>query len=188
MTTAAEIEDAAHALRLLFQELNHAKTTKHTTQTERKMEPNFGPTEPLPIWTLSDDAYFTELLTEYVQDAARYIRPVPTKTRDGIILCQWVEHHADTIATLPVAPYLLAELQDSATQLDQRLQRTRPPQPVSIVEHRQTARSICARLGQMGHRIQPATLRQWHKRGKITAVELSNGRNGYLLTEVLDNI
>lgn len=38
----------------------------------------------------------------------------------------------------------------------------------------------------MGHRIQPATLRQWHKRGKITAVERTDGTNGYLLSEVFD--
>ena len=40
----------------------------------------------------------------------------------------------------------------------------------------------------MGHHIQPATLRQWAQRGKITAIEQADGKNGYLLTEVLDAI
>lgn len=36
------------------------------------------------------------------------------------------------------------------------------------------------------HNTQPATLRQWARRGHITSVPVEGNRNGYLLTEVLN--
>ena len=99
--------------------------------------------------------------------------------------CAWLHRNLHHLETVPWSQEATTELQELEATLRHHIH---PQDPNFQIEHRQTARSICNRLTQMGHHITPATLRQWHKRGKITAVELSNGHNGYLLTEVLDNI
>lgn len=188
MPTPQDIHTTAQQLATLYQELDRAKYEHTPTRLERKMAPTFNSVPPAPIWTLSDDAHFTTYLTEYVQDAARYTTTKPTSITNGQTMCAWIQTEANTIATLDVAPLLMTEMTNQIKELNTRLARTRPPQPISIAEHRQTARSITHRLAQMGHKLEPATLRQWAKRGKVTVVTNTQGHNTYLLTEILDQL
>lgn len=99
--------------------------------------------------------------------------------------CAWLSRHRLVLLKMDWADDAVVELQELEVELRHHIH---PQDPHHHIEHRQTARSICHRLATMGHHIQPATLRQWHKRGKITAIEQSNGHNGYLLTEILDQL
>ena len=148
-------EDLAHAakqLQQLYEELNEAKYNRPpapevSTQGANQQK---GPSEPFPIWTLSDDAHFTELLNEYCTDAARYI-PLTGDIythgfqRNGTRMCHWIAWNAGPISQLDVAPLMLDELKHQIRELDHKLRRTRPPEPIkNPQEVWLTARTICS--------------------------------------------
>ena len=189
-------EDLAHAakkLQLLYEELDEAKYNRPpapevSTQGANQQK---GPSEPFPIWTLSDDAHFTELLNEYCTDAARHI-PLTGDIythgfqRNGTRMCHWIAWNAGPISQLDVAPLMLDELKHQIRELDHKLRRTRPPEPVNKPQEVWlTARTICYRLRQQGYQITPALLRKWSQRGQITVYGDRKGQNLYRMSEVL---
>lgn len=97
--------------------------------------------------------------------------------------CAWLSRHRHTLLTMDWADDAVTELQELETELRHLIH---PQDPNLQIEHRQTSKSVCYRLGNMGHRITPAQLRGWARRGHITSVDINGGHNGYLLTEVLE--
>ena len=192
-------EDLAHAakqLQLLYEELDEAKYNRPpapevSTQGANQQK---GPSEPFPIWTLSDDAHFTELLNEYCTDAARHI-PLTGSIythgfqRNGTRMCHWIAWNAGPISQLDVAPLMLEELKHQIRELDHKLRRTRPPEPIDKPQEVWlTARTICYKLQQKGYDVKPALLRKWAERGKVTSTKSGNSRNRYLLSDVVSVI
>lgn len=188
-------EDLAHAakqLQLLYEELDEAKYNRPpapevSTQGANQQK---GPSEPFPIWTLSDDAHFTELLNEYCTDAARYI-PLTGDIythgfkRNGTRMCHWIAWNADPISQLDVAPLMLDELKHQIRELDHRLRRTRPPEPIDKPQEVWlTARTICYKLRQQGNKVTPELLRKWAERGKLVRVKNENGQSLYRYSTV----
>ncbi|MGV3159845.1 hypothetical protein ACEE23_01920 [Corynebacterium sp. 32222D000AT] len=192
-------EDLAHAanhLRVLYDELNQAKYDQppapevSTTHSNRQK----GPMDPAPIWTLSDDTHFTDLLTEYCTDAARYI-PLTGNIythgfqRNGTRMCQWIARNAGPISQLDVAPFMLEELNHQIRELNHKLRRTRPPQPTGEPQEVWlTARTICYKLRQQGYNVSPELLRKWAERGTIQSRSSGARHNQYSMGEVLDEI
>ena len=181
-----ELRNTAKQLRVLYEELDEAKYEKPPAPTESRMGSNSqkGPTYPMPIWTLSDDVEFTSLLSEYVNDAARFVKPEGEYYtggfgRDGIKMCRWIAWNAGAIAQLDVADVMLDELRHQVRELDARLKRSRPFQPAGKEEAWLTARSICYTLRQQGHHITPELLRKWAERGKIRTRKDPRGLNLY---------
>src|SRR5699024_6079860 len=115
--------------------------------------------------TLSDDVEFTSLLSEYVNDAARFVKPEGEYYRDGfgrdgIKMCRWIAWNAGAIAQLDVADVMLDELKHQVRELDARLKRSRPFQPAGKEQEAWlTARSICYTLRQQGYELKPELLR-----------------------------
>lgn len=191
-------QDLAHAakkLQVLYEELDHAKYERPpapevSTQGANQQK---GPSEPFPIWTISDDAHFTALLNEYCTDAARYV-PLAGDIyaqgfrRNGRRMCQWIAWNASPISQLDVAPLMLDELHHQARELNHRLRRTRPLEQIGKQEAWLTARTICYKLRQQGHTISPELLRQWAHRGKITTKTTTDHKNLYSITQVLKAI
>ena len=192
-----ELRNTAKQLRVLYEELDEAKYEKPPAPTESRMGSNSqkGPTYPMPIWTLSDDVEFTSLLSEYVNDAARFVKPEGEYYRDGfgrdgIKMCRWIAWNAGAIAQLDVADVMLDELRHQVRELDARLKRSRPFQPAGKEEGEAwlTARSICYTLRQQGHHITPELLRKWAERGKISTVTNNLGLKLYNFKQVVENI
>lgn len=190
-----ELAHAAKKLQVLYEELDHAKYERPpapevSTQGANQQK---GPSEPFPIWTISDDAHFTALLNEYCTDAARYV-PLAGDIythgfrRNGRRMCQWIAWNAGPISQLDVAPLMLDELNHQARELNHRLRRTRPLEPIGKQEAWLTARSICYKLRQQGHTISPELLRQWAHRGKITTKTTTDHKTLYSITQVLKAI
>lgn len=189
-------EDLAHAakkLQLLYEELDEAKYNRPpapevSTQGANQQK---GPSEPFPIWTLSDDAHFTELLNEYCTDAARYI-PLTGDIythgfqRNGTRMCHWIAWNAGPISQLDVAPLMLDELKHQIRELDHKLRRTRPPEPIDKPQEVWlTARTLIYRLRKQGYNITPELLRKWAERGKVEARKDAVGQNLYRLSKVI---
>ncbi|MGP5206442.1 hypothetical protein ACTXJY_00285 [Corynebacterium casei] len=188
-----ELRNTAKTLQVLYEELNDAKYEKPPAPTESRMGSNSqkGPTYPMPIWTLSDDVEFTSLLSEYVNDAARFVKPEGEYYtggfgRDGIKMCRWIAWNAGAIAELDVADVMLDELRHQVRELDARLKRSRPFQPAGKEEGEAwlTARSTCYTLGKMGYNVTPELLRKWAERGKLVRVKNENGQNLYRYSTV----
>lgn len=191
-----DLANAAKKLQVLYEELDHAKYERPpapevSTQGANQQK---GPSEPFPIWTISDDAHFTALLNEYCTDAARYV-PLAGDIythgfqRNGRRMCQWIAWNAGPISQLDVAPLMLDELKHQARELNHRLRRTRPPAPISEPQEAWlTARTICYRLKQQGYDITPELLRKWAQRGKINVQLNENRRNLYSMTQILSTI
>ncbi|MBK4158476.1 hypothetical protein GWO56_02510 [Corynebacterium macginleyi] len=188
-----DLAHAAKKLQVLYEELNHAKYQRPpapevSTQGANQQK---GPSEPFPIWTISDDAHFTALLNEYCTDAARYV-PLTGDIythgfqRNGTRMCQWIAWNAGPISELDVAPLMLDELNHQARELDHRLRRTRPPAPISEPQEAWlTARTICYRLKQQGHNVSPELLRKWAERGRVHSRKAPSGVNVYSLKDIL---
>ena len=189
-----ELRNTAKQLRVLYEELDEAKYEKPPAPTESRMGSNSqkGPTYPMPIWTLSDDVEFTSLLSEYVNDAARFVKPEGEYYRDGfgrdgIKMCRWIAWNAGAIAELDVADVMLDELKNQVRELDMRLKRSRPFQPAGKEQETWlTARSICYTLRQQGHEVKPELLRKWVERGKIRVNKSAPGESRYLISEVFN--
>lgn len=189
-------EDLAHAakqLQTLYEELDEAKYNRPpapevSTQGANQQK---GPSEPFPIWTLSDDAHFTELLNEYCTDAARHI-PLTGIIythgfqRNGTRMCHWIAWNAGPISQLDVAPLMLDELKHQIRELDHKLKRTRPFEPEkSEQEVWLTARTICYKLRQQG--VQLTTKQVWTlgARGKIRRKNVKDKKYLYCIGEVI---
>ena len=191
-----ELRNTAKQLRILYEELDEAKYEKPPAPTESRMGSNSqkGPTYPMPIWTLSDDVEFTSLLSEYVNDAARFVKPEGEYYRDGfgrdgIKMCRWIAWNAGAIAELDVADVMLDELKHQVRELDMRLKRSRPFQPAGKEQEAWlTARSICYTLRQQGYELKPELLRKWVERGGIDAKRVDGNRNLYNLQQTLQYI
>lgn len=191
-----ELRNTAKTLRILYEELDEAKYEKPPAPTESRMGSNSqkGPTYPMPIWTLSDDVEFTSLLSEYVNDAARFVKPEGEYYRDGfgrdgIKMCRWIAWNAGAIAELDVADVMLDELRYQVRELDMRLKRSRPFQPAGKEQEAWlTARSICYTLRQQGHNVTPELLRKWAERGKVSTVTNNLGFKLYNFKEVVGSV
>ena len=191
-----ELRNTAKQLRVIYEELDEAKYEKPPAPTESRMGSNSqkGPTYPMPIWTLSDDVEFTSLLSEYVNDAARFVKPEGEYYRDGfgrdgIKMCRWIAWNAGAIAELDVADVMLDELRHQVRELDMRLKRSRPFQPAGKEQEAWlTARSICYTLRQQGYELKPELLRKWVERGGIDAKRVDGNRNLYNLQQTLQYI
>ena len=191
-----ELRNTAKQLCVLYEELDEAKYEKPPAPTESRMGSNSqkGPTYPMPIWTLSDDVEFTSLLSEYVNDAARFVKPEGEYYRegfgrDGIKMCKWIAWNAGAIAELDVADVMLDELRHQVRELDMRLKRSRPFQPAGKEQEAWlTARSICYTLRQQGYELKPELLRKWVERGGIAAKRVDGNRNLYNLQQTLQYI
>src|SRR5690625_1346612 len=187
-----ELRNTAKQLRVLYEELDEAKYEKPPAPTESRMGSNSqkGPTYPMPIWTLSDDVEFTSLLSEYVNDAARFVKPEGEYYRDGfgrdgIKMCRWIAWNAGAIAELDVADVMLDELKHQVRELDMRLKRSRPFQPAGKQEEAWlTGKTIQRMMLQQGLEVSPELLRKWVERGKIEAKRDTTGANKYLLSAV----
>lgn len=188
-----DLAHAAKKLQVLYEELNQAKYQRPpapevSTQGANQQK---GPSEPFPIWTISDDAHFTALLNEYCTDAARYVPltgDIYTRgfQRNGARMCQWIAWNAGPISQLDVAPLMLDELNHQARELDHRLRRTRPPAPISEPQEAWlTARTICYKLRQQGYDVTPERLRKWAERGRVHSRKAPSGVNVYSLRDVL---
>lgn len=188
-----ELRSTAKQLRVLYEELDEAKYEKPPAPTESRMGSNSqkGPTYPLPIWTLSDDVEFTSLLSEYVNDAARFVKPEGEYYRDGfgrdgIKMCRWISWNAGAIAELDVADVMLDELRHQVRELDARLKRSRPFQPAGKKQETWlTGKTIQRMMLQQGLEVSPELLRKWVERGKIEAKRDTTGANKYLLSAVV---
>lgn len=189
-----ELRNTAKQLRVLYEELDEAKYEKPPAPTESRMGSNSqkGPTYPMPIWTLSDDVEFTSLLSEYVNDAARFVKPEGEYYRegfgrDGIKMCRWIAWNAGAIAQLDVADVMLDELRHQVRELDARLKRSRPFQPAGKTENETwlTGKTIQRLLQKQNIETTPELLRKWVERGKIQAKKRNDGTNLYKLHDVL---
>ena len=189
-----ELRNTAKQLRVLYEELDEAKYEKPPAPTESRMGSNSqkGPTYPMPIWTLSDDVEFTSLLSEYVNDAARFVKPEGEYYRDGfgrdgIKMCKWIAWNAGAIAELDVADVMLDELKHQVRGLDTRLKRSRPFQPAGKTENETwlTGKTIQRLLQKQNIETTPELLRKWVERGKIQAKKRNDGTNLYKLHDVL---
>ena len=189
-----ELRNTAKQLRVLYEELDEAKYEKPPAPTASRMGSNSqkGPTYPMPIWTLSDDVEFTSLLSEYVNDAARFVKPEGEYYRDGfgrdgIKMCRWIAWNAGAIAQLDVADVMLDELRHQVRELDARLKRSRPFQPAGKTENETwlTARGIQRALRRQDIDISPELLRKWVERGKLIARKGNSGLNEYQLSAVV---
>ena len=190
-----ELRNTAKQLRILYEELDEAKYEKPPAPTESRMGSNSqkGPTYPMPIWTLSDDVEFTSLLSEYVNDAARFVKPEGEYYRDGfgrdgIKMCRWIAWNAGAIAELDVADVMLDELRHQVRELDARLKRSRPFQPAGKTENETwlTARGIQRALRRQDIDISPELLRKWVERGKLIARKGNSGLNEYQVSAVVN--
>lgn len=188
-----ELRNTAKQLRILYEELDEAKYEKPPAPTESRMGSNSqkGPTYPMPIWTLSDDVEFTSLLSEYINDAARFVKPEGEYYRDGfgrdgIKMCRWIAWNAGAIAELDVADVMLDELKHQVRELDMRLKRSRPFQPAGKEEAWLTARGIQRALRRQDIDISPELLRKWVERGKLIARKGNSGLNEYQVSAVVN--
>lgn len=171
-----ELRNAAKQLRVLYEELNEAKHERPPAPTEYRMGSNSqkGPTHPMPVWTLSDDVEFTTLLSEYVNDAARFVKPEGEYYRegfgrDGIKMCRWIAWNAGAIAKLDVADVMLDELKHQVRELDTRLKRNRPFQPAGkSQESWLRGRAIHRQMQWQGVDISLELLRKWAERGSVS--------------------
>ncbi|MGO3084250.1 hypothetical protein [Ancrocorticia populi] len=162
--------NAAKQLEELYRELDQAKYDRPQAPRESRIgsTKQMGPKDPLPIWTLSDDLEFTTLLSEYVNDAARFI-PLDQDYyqhgfgRNGRRMCHWIAYNAGPISQLDVADVMLDELKHQARELNHRLRRTRPPQPAEREEVWLTARTICLKIPG----VNAEQLRKWAERGHV---------------------
>ena len=183
-------EDLAHAakqLRVLYEELNQAKYDRppapevSTTHSNRQK----GPMDPAPIWTLSDDEHFTKRLNQMVCDAAGRIDGNHKPTLDGRQLADWLAWYAGPVSQLDFADDILDEVRWQIRELDHRLRRTRPPEPVAKPQEIWlTARTICYKLRQQGYNVSPELLRKWTERGKLRHSTTFQKENKYLYVEV----
>ena len=184
-----ELRNTAKQLRVLYEELDEAKYEKPPAPTESRMGSNSqkGPTYPMPIWTLSDDVEFTSLLSEYVNDAARFVKPEGEYYRDGfgrggIKMCRWIAWNAGAIAELDVADVMLDELRHQVRELDMRLKRSRPFQPAGkSQESWLSGRAIQRQMQRQGVDISLELLRKWAERGSVSTKKEHGSKNLYKL-------
>lgn len=181
------LAQAAKQLRVLYEELNQAKYDRppapevSTTHSNRQK----GPMDPAPIWTLSDDEHFTKRLNQMVCDAAGRIDGNHKPTLDGRQLADWLAWYAGPVSQLDFADDILDEVRWQIRELDHRLRRTRPPEPIAKPQEVWlTARTICYRVPTLT----PEQLRKWGERGRVQRRRLASGSWGYLASECIERI
>lgn len=186
-----DLAQAAKHLRVLYDELNQAKYDRppapevSTTHSNRQK----GPMDPAPIWTLSDDEYFTKRLNQMVCDAAGRIDGNHKPTLDGRQLTDWLTWYAGPVSQLDFADDILDEVRWQIRELDHRLRRTRPPAPIGEPkEVWLTARTICYKLNQQGYNITPDLLRKWAERKQISSKRQSAKQVSYRLNDVIERM
>ncbi|MGJ4082033.1 hypothetical protein ACN4DI_01870 [Corynebacterium macclintockiae] len=182
-TTLRHLAHHLHHLQTeIWENRYHAARTSQTGVRHTTTGPS-SPTNDTQLTYLTEtQTRLRELATNTSEDLHLLI---PHNTQVGNYWAAWFYRHHTQLQDLTWYTDLTEELTDLEAELRHHIH---PQDPNLHIEQRQSARSICARLANMGHRIQPATIRQWHKRGKITAVERADGTNGYLLSEVLEAI
>ena len=199
MTDPFELKRAAIRLRDQYSVLNEIKMAPPKSPLARKTKPAFGPQSPNPD---GDWAFNIELLLvdegdddnpkqeapsglfNMVVDAQRYIHNKTIQTKDGRRLATFIAHHAGAIANqFPAADDLLELVIEQTAYIARHIEKragTSPPR----AEARHNSTVVCALLAQQGVSVTPELLRKWAERGKLTIAH-RDGRNGYLLSEVL---
>lgn len=103
--------------------------------------------------------------------------------------CDRIALRAFYIAEHPDAEYLLTDLRTWIRKSEHLTGRG--PSITDLAsrpEQRQTAKSICWRLNNMGHHATPDLIRKWAERGKITRTKNKNNDWTYLLTECIQQL
>lgn len=199
MTDPFELKRAAIRLRDQYSALNEIKMAPPRSPVARKKKPTFGPQSPNPDgdWAFNiehllvnecdDDNPNREApsgLFNMVVDAQRYIHNKTIQTKDGYRLANFIALHHGAIANqFPAADDLLELIIEQTAYLTHHIDKrvgTSPPR----AEARHNSTVICALLAQQGVSVTPDLLRKWAERGKLTVAH-RDGRNGYLLSEVL---
>ena len=120
-----------------------------------------------------------------VCDAAGRIDGNHKPTLDGRQLADWLAWYAGPVSQLDFADDILDEVRWQIRELDHRLRRTRPPEPVAKTQEIWlTARTICYKLRQQGYNVSPELLRKWTERGKLRHSTTFQKENKYLYVEV----
>lgn len=144
-----------------------------------------NPKPPTNLTTLTlvidADQRLQELALNVATDLAI---PTPPTPRAAGEWCAWLYRHHAELQQLDWYDDLAQEIIDMEADLAARI----APNTTPHIEQRQTGRSIARRLATMGHKVSTDVLKVWAQRGKITAHQDSQGRNRYLLSEVLDTL
>lgn len=193
--TPTTLANTARTAARLYTKLETAKYNRPPAeQLARKMKPNFRSTTPGNEWAISLEE---ELMGEKGRrtipcglrtiaiDALHHAGQHPTPTATPTTLCTAITHHASAITNhSPVAQDLCDLLQQQVDYLAKQFQ-DQEPTTTPHIETRLTARTICATLKGQGHDITREDLRNWRRRGHITALQRTDGEWLYYRTEVL---
>lgn len=187
MTATEEFRRDSQTLTLLYTQLDAAKLSSANSGAGGVAN-GHGPRLPCSTWALDTDVDLSSKLHELVSDAATTITPGRAFPHDGAKLATWLAFHAEACTRLDWADDLHQEIRDQCNQLNRLLNPAGIAEIAARPERRQTARSICAKLSSMGHKATPELLRQWAHRGHITSLTRADGKNTYLLTEVMERL
>lgn len=197
MTDAAHLKRVARELADAYATLTELKDHQQRREKLRPMVPHFGPTSPhtdggwafnleYELWRETSDERVPGGLRTIAVDALGYTtarRDYLDETRPSV-MCARIYRHADEItAHFPAADDLADLMVEQYVYLTRAIQRRYGTN--DQVEQRQTSRSICYRMAQHGFTVTPAQLRQWARYKHISAQPRPDGRNSYLLSEVL---
>lgn len=197
MTDAPSLRRVARDLADAYNTLDELKDHQRRREKLRPMIPHFGPTDPhtdggwafnleYELWRETTDEHIPGGLRTIGVDALTYTtarRAYLSEARPSM-LCAYIYRHADEIVQHFPAVDDLADL-----MVEQYVHITRAIKKRhgigEQIEQRQTSRSICYRMGQIGFPITPEILRQWARYNHISAQPRPDGRNSYLLSEVV---
>ena len=196
MTTEWELRTAARNLADAYNLLDELKWTPARQEQVRKMKPSFNSQSPSPDgdWALNleielmrdtPDDTIPGGLRSMACDALNHTtaRAYGDESRPGV-LCAHIYRNAWEICDkFPAANDLADLLRDQATYLQRIIRGKHSDTPRD--EQRQTSDSIRYRLAQQGIAITADKLRQWARYGHISSEQRDDGRNTYLMSEVL---
>lgn len=175
-----ELRDAAIRLKNGMEKLAQAKYTKpqHTGEPVSGGA-GFGPRAPGNETAIS-------LYCEIERELSRWLIPIGCDRHGVFKQLEWVAFYNYRLAYDLDAESLLEELRRWITTVENLLGIGPTIKDLAAKpERRQTARSICHRLHKWGYNITPELLRKWAERKEITTTKCKNGKNLYLLSEVV---
>ena len=199
MTDAPKLRRVAKDLADAYNTLNELKDHHPRREKLRPMVPHFGPTSPhldggwafnleYELWRETTDEKVPGGLRTIAVDALGYTtahRAYLDETRPGM-MCAYLYRHAEEIVQhFPAADDLADLLVEQYIYITKAIEKRYGKGDEA--EQWQTSRSICYRAQQMGLTITPELLRQWARYNYITAQRRPDGRNTYLMSEVLEH-
>lgn len=191
-----QLRDLARELAGLYATLDELKWTPKRQEQVRKMKPNFTSQTPEPDgdWALNmqielmrdtPNDHIPGGLRSMACDALNYTsaRGYGHEHRPSV-LCAYLYRNAWEISEkFPAVDELAELLTTQAAYLTRAIRNKHGAAPRR--EQRQTSDSICYRLAQQGITIDATKLRQWARYGHITTTTRKDGRNLYLMSEVI---